>query len=167
MADPITLEQAKKHLEVQHDDDDDMIADMLAAAIDHVETVTGKNLSEKEVEQEVATFGRYVRLARRPVQQVVRVEYDPSVGGLPIAFAGHRLLNDRLYLAAGYRWPSAIGARLTYVAGYKPGEMPAGLGRAALLVLGEFYKNREAGSLSPDAERAIASLLRPHRRYGL
>jgi len=169
MADPITLEQAKKHLEVQHDDDDDMIAEMLAAAVDYVETFTGKNLSEKLVKHEVSAFGRHVRLFRGPIQSIERVEYDPISGGAPVEFTGHRFFNGRLLTAAGYYFPAAAAVRITYIAGFKPGEMPPALGHAVKLLLAHFYSSREAATDRPVTEipMGVASLMRAHRNRSL
>ena len=170
MADPITLEEAKKHLEIQHAADDDMIQSMLDAAIDYVETESGKNLSEKLVRQEAGAFGRQVRLFRGPIQSIERVEYDPVGGGAPLEFTGHRFLNGRLLTAAGHRFPPASAVRVSYIAGFKPGEMPPALGHAVKLLLGHFYANREAvnvGNIVSEFPHGVASILRSHRKKSL
>ena len=43
-AEPITLAQAKAHLRVEHDDDDDIIAALIAGSRIHVETQTRRAL---------------------------------------------------------------------------------------------------------------------------
>lgn len=162
MAEMITLAEAKAHLRVDGSAEDDLIQSMLEAAIDLVETFTGKNLSEREVEQEFDGWSR-IALYRGPVQQIVRVEYDPTTGGAPVVMAGHLLRAGRLYFPAGTVFPEAHVVRVIYTAGFPLGDIPAALNAAVKVLLTGYYEDRAGGDTLAKAKAAVAGLCRPHR----
>ena len=55
----VTLELARNHLRVDHNEEDALIAQYLAAAIAWVENHTGKLLTRREVAQDESAFGPY------------------------------------------------------------------------------------------------------------
>lgn len=132
---PITLDQAKQHLRILHDDEDEYIADLIEAATDYLDGysgVLGKALITQTWRQDYPAFyscdtGSLLRLPLGPVQSITSVAYyDPANSLQTLSASVYELLNDGLgpYVAliAGQSWPaiySRAGAvRVTWIAGY-------------------------------------------------
>lgn len=63
---PVTLEQAKTHLRVEHDDEDDYILSLISAAREYAENFTGRLLAERVYDDgEEAPEGETVEPATR------------------------------------------------------------------------------------------------------
>jgi uncharacterized phiE125 gp8 family phage protein len=164
---PITLEAAKLHLKVDTNADDALIGDLLAAAVDHVERITGMFLSRRPFASYADGLGRWLELRPWPIKSIDGVVYA-GVGG-------DFLLDPALYhVADGARparivpiatWPNGRSFRgsvtITGTAGFDgPEDVPPLALQAVRVLLAEFYQNREAGALSIAAERSVAWLLR-------
>lgn len=160
----ISLVDAKKAVRVEQDDEDQVLAGFLRAAIGHIEKATGKKLTRKVVSQTVDGFPRAlpceryalrdwpIRLLFGPVAEVLSIEYD-DCEGVQQTLADFRIVpgpadTAMIVPAYGSCWPrTAHGegtVRITYAAGYDPTTLPADLVHAALLMFGHFNANREA-----------------------
>lgn len=169
---PITLAAAKRQLGlVDFDDDDTLIGELLAGAVDHIERATGLVLSRRPVIEEADMLSnRGLRLRAWPIASVDAVTYIAADGA-------EQMLDSALYrwtdgspkirariVPIGV-WPSAQAGpgavTIAATAGFDSAEdVPAGILLALKVLLAEFYLNREVGALSADAERSLKWLLR-------
>jgi len=156
----VDLALAKQHLRVDDDEQDFLISAYLNAAMAWVENHTGKLLTRREVAQPETRFGAYITLNHGPDPADVEIVYSDGGGDQIIADA--RVVRDRLYPASG--WPSISTPAMiivSYVAGYA--ETPADLDAAVLLLTGDFFANREAGTATPAVTAAVQALCSPYR----
>ena len=157
----VDLALAKQHLRVLHNDEDTLIARYLAAAIAWVENYTGKLMTRREVTQEASAFTPYLSLFYGPNPVSLEIAYTDSDDAAQTV-ADAKIVQERAYPASS--WPSAADdtpVTLTYTAGYET--TPADLDSAVLLLVGEFYDNREAGETAPAVTMAVEALCRPYR----
>jgi hypothetical protein len=79
---PISIEEARKHLRVDSETDDDLINDKIGAAREWVEDYTGLFLVRREVTERVSGFGSAARLRAWPVaaDQPVSIAYRDRFG---------------------------------------------------------------------------------------
>ncbi|WP_256467859.1 head-tail connector protein [Bradyrhizobium sp. 18] len=162
----VSLEEAKAHLRVDFDDDDDYIESL-------VETVTntldgpggwlGRALITQTLEWRGDEFGTCdIRLPYPPIASIVSVKYDDDDGAEQTVSSGdYRLVGQpslpRIALAYGSSWPStrsqSESVRIRYTAGYGTAvdSVPAPIRQAVLLMIAELYENRE---LTTDRSRA-------------
>lgn len=168
---PLTLTQAKAHLRVDFNDDDDVIAMFIAAARERVEDMTYSRLITQTLLLTQDAFpwagyvsvwpspwqgllGNAIELLNPPVQSVTQVQYvDPNGVTQTLTGAALRLDNTsrpvRLSPAPNALWPvtapvtSAVSA--TFVAGYgASGDfVPPRFLEAIKLLCGHYYLNRE------------------------
>ncbi|MBD3762462.1 head-tail connector protein [Rhizorhabdus sp.] len=155
MAEPITLALAKKHLRVDHSEEDDLIGGMIADARAWVEEYTGQTLVQAPLTEQINGFE--AQLLAWPIASVTGVTYLDADG------AEQELTDDvwelrnakrpaALRLKSGAQWPTvrhgngAITVELT--AGYATlDEIPGGI-RRAMYVLLEGYYSRDAKALA-------------------
>ena len=167
----IDLGLAKAHLRAEGSAEDGLIQSYLDAAAAHVEGVTGKLLTRREVVQDVAGFGAYLSLWWGPNPATLTIDYLDSAG-VAASVAGPRLQRDRVYApVAG--WPTARDyspVAVTYTAGFGDGvgetPVPADLVQAQLMLVAHWWTNREAVALAATVAEmplAVEAILQRHR----
>ncbi len=164
----ISLDEAKRHLRVDHDDEDALIAGMVAAATRHLASPQGwlgRSIGVQTLELRMCSFdaqcrGDMITLPFPPIVEVVSVTYADTEGvDQTVADTDWRIVGDR-FLAPVYqgRWPAARldheSVRIRYRAGYADAEpegggdpvrtVPEEIIAAILLHVGVLYENREA-----------------------
>lgn len=178
-SEPVTLDEAKLHCRVDHDDDDDLIEGLIAAATGYLDGWTGilgRALITQTWRQDFHCFADRMRLSLLPVASITSVTYydasneqqtlDDGVYGLFTDGAG-----PYVGLKPDQTWPGVYGRRdavsVTYVAG--AAEAPAAIKAAMLLMIGHWYANREAASDAPRTAlpMAVDALLRPYQAVGV
>lgn len=136
---PVSLAEAKLYLRVEHGAEDSLIAELMQAAREAVERLTGRAFITRRLRERVACEqvrqGR-LRLAFSPLQALERVE----AGGVALAVRSEAepavLLFDQALP------PGEL--LVEYAAGYgPPGAAPAMLKDAVLAVLAKAYDARE------------------------
>lgn len=166
---PITLLAAKQQLGVvDFDDDDALIASLLASATARVERETGIVLSRRVIVETADSLADRLALIAWPIVGVDAITYldsdgveqllDPSLYRL----TARRMV--RIIRAGASSWPTSRCERdavtIVATAGYAgPEDVPADLVHAIKLLLAEFYLNREAGSISKAAQDTLNWLL--------
>jgi uncharacterized phiE125 gp8 family phage protein len=174
----VSLAQAKAHLRVEGDEDDELITDYLRAAQGAVERHTGQVLSPRVLRWTAAGFPRLpapVRLWRTPVTGIVSVKYLDRDGTLTTidadAWRWDETMGDALLPALAAEWPSDVSTeagmgavRVEFEAGYEDGLVEPDLLAAVKLTVASMYLDREGGGvlkdgLSPGAMRFCG----PHR----
>lgn len=183
----VTLAEAKAHLRIEHDDDDDTLAAMIEAAREHLEGFNGAT-KRAFVEQawRVAVPGAdgsgRLFAPVSPASAFTLIQYyPPDSDTLTTATAGDfRLISapDWAYIEpkAGKSWPSlddrpdALQAVFTCGYGDEAEDVPAPLRHAIKLLVGHLYENREEfTALRLDRlPFGVESLINPYRNgvYG-
>lgn len=168
------LDLAKAQLRVTTADEDELISHFVRTAIGHVERITGTYFVDREITLLATAWSDLARLPVAPVQEVSEIHFVPSgaedeeladAGGYRARLIG---LEPSIRPAPGHRWPAqAPGSdiRIVLVAGYGP-DRPAELWQAALLMIGQWFRNRSAtniGNLVTQLPNGVDALLCNHR----
>ena len=171
----VSLALAKKHLRVDGDDEDELIAQYVAAAADAIDAPTGwlnRAFGVQTLELRLDGFpptGAAVQLSHPPVRELVSVTYADAAGVAQMV-VGCRLQDGWLSPAAGAAWPTSPGGpgavRIRYSAGYDL--IPSSIVSAVLLVVGDLYAQREAVVIEGGVAAAVINprandLLERHR----
>ena len=185
---PITLEEARSHLEAQaYGDtdvdllDDTMILGWLKAAREYAEQFTGLSFIQRDYEGALDEFpAEYIEIPVGPVlyvdsvttgQATVSSSDDAEVSFVFDDFS----VPARIYPLTS--WPSVTaavnGVRIRFTAGYGGSDgdaLPWSVRAAILLLLGHLYANRETNTEKAlaDVPMGTDALLRQHRvRLGM
>ena len=185
---PITLEEARSHLEAQaYGDtdvdllDDTMILGWLKAAREYAEQFTGLSFIQRDYEGALDEFpAEYIEIPVGPVlyvdsvttgQATVSSSDDAEVSFVFDEFS----VPARIYPLTS--WPSVTaavnGVRIRFTAGYGGSDgdaLPWSVRAAILLLLGHLYANRETNTEKAlaDVPMGTDALLRQHRvRLGM
>ncbi|NTF69383.1 head-tail connector protein [Rhizobium rhizogenes] len=170
----VSLTEAKAHLRIFYDDDDEYITALASAAQDWL---TGENnwLGRSVVEQGwELTCDRFPRhgycdpwpywrrqgdyqpnalhLPKPPLKEVTGLFYTPSNGGVEVEITDFRTIGiadaNGAYLlpAKGQSWPMTDCEPESVRVEFTAGyaELPPSIKHAALLMVGHWYENREA-----------------------
>jgi len=176
----IDLAEAKEHLRVDHDDDDDLISVLINAATGHIDGPDGwlgRAIGVQTLELMLPGFvaGSFA-LPCPPALFVEGVQYEDAHGVVQqLDTSIYEMHDDVIGTALGKSWPSTrlyrggLGVvRIRYTAGYQ--EVPAPIRVAVLMMLGDLYKFRETSIVNgtPAAIRiptTVDMLLQPFRLY--
>lgn len=179
---PVSLETMKAHLSVDHTDHDALIDGYIASAVSHIEGQYGLALVTQTLAWETDCFGglRGIELPRRPVQEVVSVEYyAPNETTLTtLAESAYLHVGHRIKLAAGASWPSVYSrddaVTVTFTAGFGDAAdiaaNQAAIPHAIMMMVGHWYANRETvvlGAAAVEMPMAAKDLLHAYWRPSL
>lgn len=152
---PLALQETKLYLRVEHDDEDDLIEQLIVAAREAAEAHTGLSLITQTWQLSIAdSVSCNVSLPHGPVQSVSSVVLTDRDGNeTPLAAAAYRLnaARDGLTLvSAQLAWRIVI----TYVAGFGAAadDVPASLKQGMLAHIGALYERRGDASVSLPAQ---------------
>lgn len=174
----VDLELAKRHLNVDFDDDDDLIRAYLGAATTRVEAEAGSlTILPTTWEWSGSCFRDRMVLPRTPVQEVVSVKYRDTGGTVQtVDAADYSSSFDVLGVGSvvpgtAYRWPSvyrdAAAVVVRFIAGFAEGEVPDSIKAAILLVLGGLYAQRAeiTDRQVMAVPNAVSALVAPYRTW--
>lgn len=178
-SEPITLEEAKVHLRVTDDADNDLIESLITAARMLAEQYTNRQLLTATWDLYLDRFpcgGEPILLPRSPVQSVTSIVYTDTAGASTTWTNTNYALDAysepaRVYLAYDvvYPTPRAIenAVRVRYVAGWTTAALvPKPIKQAMLLLIGHHYEQRSTvlvGSISKEIEFTWTALLDAYR----
>lgn len=167
----ISLTEAKEHLRVDHNYEDNLITALIAAAISIAENYTATNINPAIVTVKTNRFNNYMRFRTAPVTAINYVKYYNISNELTVLdtlkynlvnfdkFEKEIIYTDENNLPAVASRFDAVQIELT--TGYA--ELPNAMRSAILLLIGYLYENRDD---KPDGlPRASATLLAPYRYY--
>lgn len=144
----VSLADAKRHLNVFHDDDDTLIEAIIASAVNHVEKYTGTAIDEQSIEVKCDGFADFCHVPVAPLSDVAISYVDTSGANQTIPEADYDLRSDGLQVsivpAYGKQWPPLrLGSRITVTAqaGYE--DTPPAIKHAILLWVADAYERRE------------------------
>lgn len=166
MAEPVTLAEARKHLDLTRDDQDEMILSMITAAREWVENYTGLSFDGDAVTQTFRCFRGGISLLVWPSADDAEVTVSYlNAACEPLEVVGARLWRAakpaRLLPPLNGAWPTdADGTIAVTVQG-----VPFSLKAAMLLMVGDLYNQREetAVGVSISASGAVENLCHPYR----
>jgi uncharacterized phiE125 gp8 family phage protein len=179
---PIALAEAKAHLRIDADDEDALITELIVAARLFVERTLGQAL----ISQGWSYFldywprGGCITLPLAPAQAVGSVKVHDAEGGsvtldasayaVDVLSAPARLVLRGAPPSAAVRELNAF--EVAFIAGYgdEPGDVPAPLRQALLLLVAHWFERREPVVLDgapQDVPGTVAGLLLPYRRVRL
>lgn len=177
----VTLAEAKAHLNVTASDDDVLID----AYIDAATRWASKYQNRKYItEPLVEYFDRWPRVIRpqwSPLIAITSIRYIDSSGVWQTLDAAAYIVDaasepGRIVEAYGYSWPGvrgdANGIEVTYTAGYGAlaDDVPAEVRHAILLLVGDWYGNREdivTGTIVSNIPTGVKALLGMERMTGV
>jgi len=158
----LPLAQAKVHLRVDGDEEDDLIGSYREAALTHIERHCAVSLVPRSFVLTINSFGAPIMLPVGPNAAIQSVGYLDTA--TPGSFADWRLAGQAIVPKPGYDWPRVTGpVTIAFTAGYADvANDEPGLLQAALLLIGHFYAHREAaatGTISSALPLAVPMLL--------
>lgn len=185
---PVSLADMKRHLRVDHTDDDEMIAALLTAAtvyFDGWSGILGRCLVEQTWRQDFPCFTTYLRLPLAPALSIEDVVYfDGGNVRQTLDDSIFALLSDErgpyVGLKPSQSWPASYSRRdavsVTFKAGYPTipadGDVPAqsavpdSIKLAIIMHVKSNYDPLDSATLD-SYNRSIAALIAPHRRVGV
>lgn len=173
---PITLQEAKEHLRLEHSLDDGYVSALIQAARQYVEEVCWRGLVTQTWELILDGFpecGR-VELPRGNLASVESVSYVDPAGAQQMLAASEYVADSasvpgRIVLAHGRAWPSTRcqwdAVRVRYTVGWVPADVPRPVKQALLLLVSQMYEHRTPevfGALSK-VDFAVDALIAPYR----
>ncbi len=177
---PISVAEAKQHLRIDHDGDDNYIATLIAVATANVEEFLRKAMIQQTRREDVHEFpaAQFV-LELPPLQSVTSLEYTATDGST--ATVGSTVYDvdvvnipGRVILGKDQTWPTPIesqhdAVRLTYVTGYATASsaVPPTYQHALKLLIERYYEYRgdfAVGAITTvNMPHGVQALLRPTR----
>ena len=179
---PVSLDEAKAFLRVEHDDDDDVIAALIAGARVYVEAQTRRALITQSwrLIRDAWPDGGRVAVLPVPLRQLTAARVyrlDGSTQAIdPAGFVVDTAAAPALLSFANGAPPApgrvVAGIELDIVAGYgdAAGDVPADLRQAIRLMVAHWYENRglvAAGQTVGLLPAAPAALIAPYRVLSL
>ena len=175
-SEPVSLAEAKLFLRIDHDDEDALVAALIAAAREAVEAGCGRALVTRQVRETQDDWDREpngaVRLGLGPVSAIVAVRLvDAEGAATALSAASYRLDGardrPRLVFAAGPPTPlrASAGIEIDYDAGFSTAASgaPAALRLAVLHIAAALYEARQGEAAIPEAARALMRPFAPAR----
>lgn len=147
----LDVNEAKRHLRIVHNREDELIADLIVTATEYLDGpsgVVGQCLGAQTWAYTTAGFSNPLRLPIGPVSSVSSVTYlDPD--GETQSASGFYLhadaLGPYLKLLPASAWPATLdvdnAVTVTFVAGHAA--VPRPIQSAALLIVAHLWENRE------------------------
>lgn len=186
-AELVSLDEARLHVRRDDSDDDAKITALIAVAmsrLDGIDGILGRALITQTWSEQLDRFpvGDRLELPLAPAQSIGSIEYYDFDNAPQTLAASNYSLHTRAFgsyvkLGAQSSWPSTYdrddAVTVTFTAGYgdAAADVPAAIKHAALLLIGDWYENREDSLIGNNASAAafplpngVMSLLRPYIR---
>jgi len=182
-AEPISLAEAKAHLRIDADDEDQLLTSLIVAARSLVERALALALVTESWSLYLDSWPRSgaIALPIAPVQAVAAVRiYDPDDTPTDVSSGTYAVdvLSDpaRLVLSSGAAqlMPARRlnGFEVAFTAGYgdEAGDVPEPIRQALKLLVAHWFEHREPvvlGQLAQEVPATVGGLLLPYRRVRL
>jgi uncharacterized phiE125 gp8 family phage protein len=170
-SEPVSLNEMKLHLRVDHSDEDALIQALITAARQHAETVTRRQLvtATWELREDAFPPGLEWMLPLPPLRSVTSIKYLDE-NGVEHMFSSANYIVDtasepgRIVLKSGSSWPGgplypANAVRVQFTAGYgDAADVPEPIRAAIKLLVGHLYEHRELAYESVYAARSLTAM---------
>lgn len=156
-----SLTYIKNYLRVTHDHDDELIANLIHAAIENAELVTGLTLAIKKIELSIVN-----------IRDKIILKYIPFLKLEHISINGHNAqqisnleelcdinMQDNIITFHGKLYNKDL--KIIYKAGYLDGKIPPSMLQGILLHIGAMY---DYGELNAASTNEIRNLYMPYRK---
>lgn len=156
-SEPVSLAEAKRHLrldDIPEDSfEDSLILDLISAAREYCEKYAGKIFAGKTYEYYLEGFTDEIELSEKPVDTVISIIYTEYDGDgqeqkeieTIVDSSTYILGDDKIKLLEGNSWPVlSSGPDKPVKITYRVGTVPISVRQAMLLLIGHWYRNREA-----------------------
>ncbi len=182
----LPLDAVKRHLKIElpdmagapdpdEDGEDAEIRAFRDAAIDWIETHTGRSLQRRTFRWSGACLDLAVSLPVRPVRAVSSVNYLTNDVLTSVEEDSYRTVGDGIVPASARSWPlaqpAADGARVEFDAGYDDDmPLPPALMAAIKMLMAHLYRNRGAtntGVTVTEVPFGVATLCQAYRVWQL
>ena len=173
---PVSLAEAKAHLRVDHDDQDDLITAQIKAAtanLDGWSGILGRALITQTWRQDFAGFADRLPLPVSPVITIVSISYFDAGNVQQVVDAGlYDLFADArgayVTLQPGQSWPWVHrrdeAVSITFTAGYGlASDVPEPIRQAILLMVQRLFDGADT-SFDVAIDRTVHALIAPYRR---
>lgn len=181
----VTIDEAKRHLKQDSDDDADLIKSYVAAATQHLDGPDGylnRAIGVQTLEARADVFCDAMVLPYPPLIDIVSVKYLDGEGTeITLLPSFYETRGTLIGSAFGKRWPSVAAhpesVRIQYRAGYLPraisgaqvATVPEPIKAAILLMTGDLYRNRstvtDKAAQAVPMSTTVETLLDPFRIY--
>lgn len=174
---PVSLAEAKEHLNIDHDDKDSLIQLYISAARAFIESYCHIIIAESEWELTYDAFpSGAIEIPLAPLISVTSVEYDDENGDEQTVYSVDYVVDTGqsfgwIVPVSGFSWPATISGvstvRIRFMAGWPNDSgvstVPPSIKSACLLMVGNFFANREASAtgLSP-LPLGVEALISPY-----
>lgn len=168
---PVSLAEAKSHVDAEADDWDDQFDSWIIAAREMVEEDAELSLVEQTWKLTLDRWpGDWIELRRPPVTSVSSITYVDAAGDTQTWSSSNYIVDTngfpaRISRAYATSWPvsriQVNSINVTFVAGYST--VPQLAKQAMLLLIGHWFSNREAvftGSITKEIELAYEAIIR-------
>ncbi|MBN6186317.1 phage head-tail connector protein [Aneurinibacillus sp. BA2021] len=185
LVEPLSLEEAKAHLRVEHDDEDALIQGLIRAAREYCESFQRRAYVSQVWEMYFQSFPTHAELLRPPLLSVESITYR-DVDGVQHALSPDAYIVDtatepgRIFIKTAPKVALFPASPVTvrFVAGYNPvitsegtdfiAHVPESIKQAMRMLVGHWYENREAvtiGQTPSNVPFAVDALLWPDRVF--
>lgn len=165
---PLTLEQVKTDRGgINHSEHDQMLTDLIVAARERAENVTGRALMPQVWQQLHVKATAELELVRWPVHGVVSVTIDGEEQDIAALMASGDIElwdGDRAMLISPLFWGRRVVVQ--YAAGYlNDDQVPAPIKKWMLMQIGSMYEHRESEvvGVATNKLKYVDSLIQPFR----
>jgi uncharacterized phiE125 gp8 family phage protein len=176
---PITLEEAKLFLRLDHNEEDALIEELIQSAREQVETLCRQSLIERPQRVTFAPpFSRSLYLNIAPVQSVTAMTLHLENGEdeavplddlkINLRATPANIQKQTLGLWSWHSRPDVTAITVDVIVGYgeTPEDIPMPLRQAMLLLIGQGYEHR-AGKDMPGIPMMVDTLVMPYRSLKL
>lgn len=173
----ISLAEAKQHLRVDsdYDDDDDYITALIGVATNQVEEFTRRRLMTQTFNLYFDVFPPYIDLQVGIVQSVTHIKYYDASNSLQTLAASEYDLDDkikpgRIYQSNNgsfpdtYERPNAVD--IEFVVGNSANRVEDAIKQAMLIIVGRYYEQRQdvvLGTQVAELPLMVEYMLTPYR----
>lgn len=166
-SEPVSVDEAKRHLRVFHDDDNEYIESVISTARDHVEKYCGARWTEVELVANCDDWCDLEFLPFSPVAALTSIAYTNADGApatVDSSVYEFRADARSVVLKPGKAWPARQqGSRVSVTLNAGTGNVPPAVKHAILLRVEDFYEHR--GSEEDSKWSSFDSLLSNYRFY--
>lgn len=179
---PLTVDEVKAHLRIDHCHEDMLLASLIASSRLHIEAALDLALISQSWSWTLDAWpdSHVLELPLRPVHSVEAIRVAAE-NGTKVQLSPDRFLVDgaifssRIISTSG-GWPQpsvpALGIEVAFTAGFggEPSDVPQPIRQALLMLVAHWYEHREPVAIGTDAARipdTVSALLMPYRRVRL